>query len=129
MINCRRVPDSFKDVILRKKKLQWKKDGKDTRICSLHFEANCFKGRRLDWKTVSASTSALAASDHDYFAQVEGEKTVTSKAPSNSDHDYFAQVEGEKTVTSKAPRKVIMTILHRLRVKKHTKLLCMKTLG
>ena len=25
------------------------------RICSLHFEANCFKGKRLEWKIVAAT--------------------------------------------------------------------------
>ena len=41
------------------------------RICSLHFEANCFKGKRLDWKTVAATLDAInldgpAPAEHNY---------------------------------------------------------------
>ena len=31
------------------KQLQWK-NVKKTFICSLHFESNCFRGRKLDFK-------------------------------------------------------------------------------
>ena len=40
------VPDGFKDLWTREKRLKWK-DVKDTYICSLHFESMCFSGRKL----------------------------------------------------------------------------------
>ena len=42
-----RIPDSFKDIWTRTKKLQWK-NVKTTYICSLHFESKYFNGRKLD---------------------------------------------------------------------------------
>jgi len=50
------VPEEFKNVSTRLKKLQWK-DVKVPFICSLHFEANLFKGKsqyRVDFSKAIA---------------------------------------------------------------------------
>ena len=39
------VPDAFKEVTTRLKKLRWR-DHKKVMICSLHFESNLFKGAK-----------------------------------------------------------------------------------
>ena len=48
------VPKSLFD-----NKLQWRKNAKDIRICSLHFEPKCFKGKRIDWRIVAATLNAI----------------------------------------------------------------------
>ena len=60
------VPEEFKNVSTRLKKLQWK-DVKHTFICGLHFEANLFKGKsqyRIDFSKAIADLSAFESQTH-----------------------------------------------------------------
>ena len=67
-----RVPDSFRDLWTREKKLQWK-NVKQTFICSLHFESNNSVGKKLDFQNATLlSTSStlmdIKPSEHDYVS-------------------------------------------------------------
>ena len=61
-----RIPDSFRDLWTREKRLKWK-DVKKTLICNLHFEAKCFKGKRLNLHLAVPKSEDIVV-DHTYSA-------------------------------------------------------------
>ena len=82
------VPYFFRELWTREKQLQWK-NVKKTFICSLHFESNCFRGRKLDFKNAIPITPTLPSplQDHDYipFTAASDHSHPTPEIPVNVD--------------------------------------------